>query len=211
MAVSIISYLVLLMRGGALEDVPRWKKMFAVAAVAAAIMLTLSQTLLLSARKSVCSFTALGGSAEQVEKQLDAACGPLVKLNTEKEYSYVIYLASVLFTGLLWLVVLATALKGYLWDTLRQHTARGVDTGLLLYAVFGTFGMAFLGLAFAFVGSKTGRTCHDASNDSSLSKECTVTTYNNDMKGWLSVPVIVFGALALVPVWSLFRSRQFLE
>ena len=194
------------MIGGALEDVPRSTKLFAVAALVSAAMLLISQTLLLTSKKSVCSYQSFGGTAEQVEKQLEAACGPVVKVNTDRDYPFVIYLASVLFTGLLWLIVVSIALKQYLWDVLKNHTSRGLDTGLLLYTVFGTFGIVFLVLSYIFVASNTARTCYKVP-----SKECTSQTYNDDLKGWLTVPVIVFGLLAIVPLWSIFRSRQFKE
>lgn len=176
------------------------------AAVIAAAMLIVAQTLLLTTKKNVCSYQTFGGTAEQIEKQLDAACGSVVKLNTDRDYPFVIYFASVLFTGLLWLVVVSIALKQYLWDVLKNHTSRGLDTGLLLYSVFGTFGLAFLVVSYIFVASNTARTCQNVP-----SKECTSQTYNDDLKGWLSVPVIVFGLLAIVPLWSVFRSRQFKE
>ena len=194
------------MLGGALEDVPRSTKLFAVAAVISAAMLMVAQTLLLTAKKNVCSYQTFGGTANQVEKQLDTACGPVVKLNTDRDYSFVIYFASVLFTGILWLVVVSIALKQYFWDILKNHTSRGMDTGLLLYSVFGTFGVVFLLVSYIFVASNTARTCQNVP-----SKECTSQTYNDHLKGWLSVPVIVFGLLAIVPLWSVFRSRQFKE
>lgn len=194
------------MIGGALEDVPRSTKLFAVASVISAAMLMVAQTLLLTTKKNVCSYQTFGGTADQIEKQLDAACGSVVKLNTDRDYPFVIYFASVLFTGLLWLVVVSIALKQYLWDVLKNHTSRGLDTGLLLYSVFGTFGLVFLVVSYIFVASNTARTCQNVP-----SKECTSRTYNDDLKGWLSVPVIVFGLLAIVPLWSVFRSRQFKE
>lgn len=194
------------MIGGGLEDVPLFQKLFAVGAVASAMALLISKSLLLSGKKNICAHRVYGGSASQIEKQLDAVCGPITKINTEDDYSYVIYFASVLFTSMIWLTIAFVAIKQYFWDMLKKHTLRSVDLGVVIYAMFGSFGFVFLIIANVFVASKKARTCQGVP-----SKECTAQTYNDSLNGWLTVPNMVFCSLALVPLWSIFRSRQFRE
>ena len=194
------------MIGGALEDVSIGKKLFAVGAVSSALILMISKQLLLSAKKNICAHKIYGGTASQIDKQLDAACGPVTYLNTDDDYSYVIYFAGVLFSSIIWLTIAFVTIKQYFWDMLKKHTLRSVDLGLVIYTLFGMFGFIFLVLSNFFVATKKGRTCQGVET-----KECKNQTYNDNLNGWLTVPIIVFGFLAIVPIWSIFRSKLYKE
>lgn len=194
------------MIGGALEDVSLGKKIFAVGAVSSALLLMISKQLLLSAKKNICTHKIYGGTASQIEKQLDAACGPITYLNTDDDYSYVIYFAGNLFTSIVWLTIAVVTMKQYFWDMLKRHTLRSIDMDLVIYAMFGMFGFIFLVLSNFFVTFRKGRTCQGVET-----KECKNQTYNDSLNGWLTVPIIVFGFLSIAPIWSIFSSRQYRE
>ncbi len=195
------------MRGGGLIDVPNYKKAFALAAIAGAVLLVLAYVMLQSAQKQICVAEVQGTDPGTISSQLDRLCGLQTKVNTVADRGFVVLQAAGCVLGVTWLLSLLAFLKQWLWDVNKTHDLRRPDGYIMVYASLGAFGALFLYCAYCQVGEGVERTCEHAP-----STNCTSQTYNQGRMGYLFTSLLWFSVLAVLgPVWALVSSTEFLK